>query len=69
MFVFLEVAHQRFVFTKFICLQMFTSDEKSYEEEDETVVHSISVMIVEFSCQVRREALQFEMAYLMCLNF
>ncbi|KAL7201714.1 hypothetical protein ACSBR1_033416 [Camellia fascicularis] len=35
----------------FICLQMFTSDEKSYEEEDETVVHSISVMIVEFSCQ------------------
>ncbi|KAI7983609.1 Triosephosphate isomerase, cytosolic [Camellia lanceoleosa] len=51
MFVFLEVAHQRFVFTKFICLQMFTSDEKSYEEEDETVVRSISVMIVEFSCQ------------------
>ncbi|XP_028090648.1 methyl-CpG-binding domain-containing protein 5-like isoform X2 [Camellia sinensis] len=49
MFVLLEVAHQRFFFTEFICLQMFTSDEKSYEEEDEVVVHSISVMIVELS--------------------
>ncbi|KAI7983606.1 hypothetical protein LOK49_LG15G01388 [Camellia lanceoleosa] len=54
MFVLLEVAHQRFVFTKFIGLQMFTSDEKSYEEEDAVVVHSISVMIVELSCQGQR---------------
>ncbi|XP_028090627.1 uncharacterized protein LOC114290832 isoform X3 [Camellia sinensis] len=54
MFVFLKVAHQRFVFTKFIGLQMFTSDEKSYEEEDEVVVYSISVMIVKLSCQGQR---------------
>ncbi|CAL5426710.1 unnamed protein product [Camellia sinensis] len=40
-------------FYQFIGLQMFTSDEKSYEEEDEVVVYSISVMIVKLSCQPR----------------
>ncbi|XP_028090619.1 uncharacterized protein LOC114290832 isoform X1 [Camellia sinensis] len=43
------VAHK-----SFIGLQMFTSDEKSYEEEDEVVVYSISVMIVKLSCQGQR---------------
>ncbi|KAL7258274.1 hypothetical protein ACSBR1_004406 [Camellia fascicularis] len=49
MVVLLEVAHQQFVFTKFTGLQLFTSDEKSYEEKDEVVVHSISVKIFELS--------------------
>ncbi|XP_028090628.1 uncharacterized protein LOC114290832 isoform X4 [Camellia sinensis] len=43
-----------FVLLEFIGLQMFTSDEKSYEEEDEVVVYSISVMIVKLSCQGQR---------------
>ncbi|CAL5353000.1 unnamed protein product [Camellia sinensis] len=34
---------------EFTGLQMFTSDEKSYEEKDEVVVHSISVKIFELS--------------------